>query len=175
MESTAKKQCNILVDVLIAHGIRHFVMSPGSRNAPIIVALARRDGIERHVVVDERSAAFIALGLAQQTGEPVAVVCTSGTALLNYAPAVAEAYYQKLPLIVISADRPMEWIDQDDSQTIRQYEALAQFVKRATTFPPAATTTRLYGMQTALSMTLSARRQAVSAHRCTSTCRLTSR
>lgn len=61
MESTAKKQCNILVDVLIAHGIRHFVMSPGSRNAPIIVALARRDGIERHVVVDERSAAFIAL------------------------------------------------------------------------------------------------------------------
>ena len=83
MESTAKKQCNILVDVLIAHGIRHFVMSPGSRNAPIIVALARRDGIERHVVVDERSAAFIALGLAQQTGEPVAVVCTSGTALLK--------------------------------------------------------------------------------------------
>ena len=131
MESTAKKQCNILVDVLIAHGIRHFVMSPGSRNAPIIVALARRDGIERHVVVDERSAAFIALGLAQQTGEPVAVVCTSGTALLNYAPAVAEAYYQKLPLIVISADRPMEWIDQDDSQTIRQYEALAQFVKKS--------------------------------------------
>ena len=68
MESTAKKQCNILVDVLIAHGIRHFVMSPGSRNAPIIVALARRDGIERHVVVDERSAAFIALGLAHETG-----------------------------------------------------------------------------------------------------------
>ena len=136
MESTAKKQCNILVDVLIAHGIRHFVMSPGSRNAPIIVALARRDGIERHVVVDERSAAFIALGLAQQTGEPVAVVCTSGTALLNYAPAVAEAYYQKLPLIVISADRPMEWIDQDDSQTIRQYEALAQFVKKSYDLPP---------------------------------------
>lgn len=135
MESTAKKQCNILVDVLIAHGIRHFVMSPGSRNAPIIVALARRDGIERHVVVDERSAAFIALGLAQQTGEPVAVVCTSGTALLNYAPAVAEAYYQKLPLIVISADRPMEWIDQDDSQTIRQYEALAQFVKKSYDLP----------------------------------------
>ena len=135
MESTAKKQCNILVDVLIAHGIRYFVMSPGSRNAPIIVALARHDGIERHVVVDERSAAFIALGLAQQTGEPVAVVCTSGTALLNYAPAVAEAYYQKLPLIVISADRPMEWIDQDDSQTIRQYEALAQFVKKSYDLP----------------------------------------
>ena len=135
MESTAKKQCNILVDVLIAHGIRHFVISPGSRNAPIIVALARRDGIERHVVVDERSAAFIALGLAQQTGEPVAVVCTSGTALLNYAPAVAEAYYQKLPLIVISADRPAAWIGQMDGQTLPQPHVFGTLVKMSVNLP----------------------------------------
>lgn len=135
MESTAKESCNILADVLAGHGVRHYVLSPGTRNAPVIVALARREGIRRHVVVDERSAAFIALGIAQQTGEPVALVCTSGTALLNYAPAVAEAYYQKLPLIVVSADRPREWIDQDDSQTIRQFEALSQFVKKSYDLP----------------------------------------
>lgn len=135
MESTAKESCNILADVLVSHGVKHFVLSPGTRNAPVIVALARREGISRHVVVDERSAAFIALGIAQQTGSPVALVCTSGTALLNYAPAVAEAYYQKLPLIVVSADRPREWIDQDDSQTIRQFEALSQFVKKSYDLP----------------------------------------
>ena len=135
METTAKEQCNIVADVLINHGVKRFVISPGSRNAPLIVALARRKDIERYVVVDERSAAFIALGLAQQTSEPVGIVCTSGTALLNYAPAVAEAYYQKLPIIVISADRPREWIDQDDSQTIRQFEALGQFVKKSYNLP----------------------------------------
>lgn len=135
METTSKIACNILVDVLAAQGIRKFVVSPGSRNAPIIVALSRRDDVVKHVVVDERSAAFVALGIAQQSGEAVGIVCTSGTALLNYAPAVAEAYYQKLPLIVISADRPREWIDQDDSQTIRQYEALSQFVKKSYDLP----------------------------------------
>lgn len=135
MESTDKRACNILVDVLAAHGVRKFAVSPGSRNAPLIVALSRREDLEKWVIVDERSAAFAALGVAQQTGEPVGVVCTSGTALLNYAPAVAEAYYQKLPLIVISADRPKEWIDQDDSQTIRQFEALAQFVKKSYDLP----------------------------------------
>lgn len=135
METTSKIACNILVDVLAAQGIRKFVVSPGSRNAPIIVALSRRDDVVKHVIVDERSAAFVALGIAQQSGEAVGIVCTSGTALLNYAPAVAEAYYQKLPLIVISADRPREWIDQDDSQTIRQYEALSQFVKKSYDLP----------------------------------------
>lgn len=135
MKTTDKEVCNILVDVLLQHGVRKAVISPGSRNAPLLVALSREDGIEKTVIVDERSAAFVALGMAQQSGEPVAIVCTSGTALLNYAPAVAEAYYQKLPLIVISADRPKEWIDQDDSQTIRQFEALSQFVKRSYDLP----------------------------------------
>ncbi len=130
MLTTDKDSCLTLVDVAFSHGVRHAVVSPGSRNAPLLVALARDNRIARHVVIDERSAAFIALGIASQTTQPVMLVCTSGTALLNYAPAIAEAYYRQLPLIVVSADRPAEWIDQDDSQTIRQPGALANFVKR---------------------------------------------
>ncbi|MDD6622885.1 MAG: 2-succinyl-5-enolpyruvyl-6-hydroxy-3-cyclohexene-1-carboxylic-acid synthase [Bacteroidales bacterium] len=133
-ETTDKLQCQILVETMHFHGVNHAVVSPGSRNAPLIIALSR-SRIKTHVVVDERSAAYVALGMAQQLKAPVALVCTSGTALLNYAPAVAEAYYQKLPLIVVSADRPQEWIDQDDSQTIRQFQALSQFVKRSYDIP----------------------------------------
>lgn len=129
MVNTLKEICRDLASQLAARGVRFAVLSPGSRNAPIVMALERHPDISTKVVIDERSAAFIALGYAAQSGEPVAVVCTSGTALLNYAPAVAEAFYRKVPLIVISADRPMEWIDQDDSQTIRQHEALANYVK----------------------------------------------
>ncbi len=129
MYTTDKNSCVVLVELLKSHGVRHVVVSPGSRNAPIVVALSSCDDMEKIVVVDERSAAFVALGIASQSGEMVALVCTSGTAVLNYAPAIAEAYYRKLPLIVISADRPMEWIDQDDSQTLRQYEALSHYVK----------------------------------------------
>ena len=84
---------------------------------------------------NERSAAFMALGMAQQSGVPVALVCTSGTAPLNYAPAIAEAYYQRLPLIVITADRPVEWIDQDDSQTIRQQAVFRNIVKASYQLP----------------------------------------
>ncbi|MGM9802274.1 MAG: 2-succinyl-5-enolpyruvyl-6-hydroxy-3-cyclohexene-1-carboxylic-acid synthase [Candidatus Limisoma sp.] len=133
-ETTEKLQCQILVETMHFHGVNHAVVSPGSRNAPLIIALSR-SRIKTHIVVDERSAAYVALGMAQQLKAPVALVCTSGTALLNYAPAVAEAYYQKLPLIVVSADRPQEWIDQDDSQTIRQFQALSQFVKRSYDIP----------------------------------------
>ena len=132
--TTDKLQCQILVETMHFHGVNHAVVSPGSRNAPLIIALSR-SRIKTHIVVDERSAAYVALGIAQQLKAPVALVCTSGTALLNYAPAVAEAYYQKIPLIVVSADRPQEWIDQDDSQTIRQFKALDQFVKRSYDIP----------------------------------------
>lgn len=135
MLTTDKLSCNILADLLIAHGVRRLVLSPGSRNAPLIVALSRRKELTTDVVIDERSAAFIALGMAVQSGEPVAVVCTSGSALLNYAPAVAEAFYRCCPLVVISADRPQEWIDQDDSQTIWQQDALAPYVKRSCDLP----------------------------------------
>ncbi|MCM1518391.1 MAG: 2-succinyl-5-enolpyruvyl-6-hydroxy-3-cyclohexene-1-carboxylic-acid synthase [Pseudoflavonifractor sp.] len=135
MVTTDKQSCRIIVSLLEAHGVRHAVVSPGSRNAPLLVALSRSGTISTTVVVDERSAAFVALGLATVSGRAVALVCTSGTALLNYAPAVAEAYYRRVPLIVISADRPMEWIDQDDSQTLRQYEALSHYVKRSYDIP----------------------------------------
>lgn len=135
METTDKTACNILTALLVSHGIREAVISPGSRNAPLVVALSRSNDIKTTVVIDERSAAFIALGKASVSGNPVVLLCTSGTAVLNYAPAVAEAYYRRVPLIVISADRPMEWIDQDDSQTLRQYEALAHYVKRSYNIP----------------------------------------
>lgn len=135
MLGSDKESCTILADLLIAKGVKRIVLSPGSRNAPLIVSFARRKDLEQFVVLDERSAAFMAMGMAQQTGEPVAVVCTSGTALLNYAPAVAEAYYQHIPLIVISADRPEEWIDQEDSQTLRQRNLFAPFVKASYSLP----------------------------------------
>lgn len=132
---TDKTFCSILFDVISAHGVRDVVCSPGSRNAPLLIAAAARDNLRKHVVIDERSAAFMALGMAQATRKPVALVCTSGTALLNYSPAIAEAFYQGIPLIVISADRPEQWIDQDDSQTIRQFEALSNFVKKSCQIP----------------------------------------
>lgn len=130
-----KETAKILAELLVRKGVRRVLLSPGSRNAPLIISLTRRCELSCRVVLDERVAAYMAVGMAQQSGEAVALVCTSGTALLNYAPAVAEAFYQRQPLIVISADRPEEWIDQDDSQTIRQYAALAPFVKASYRLP----------------------------------------
>lgn len=121
--------------VFTNHNITRIVLSPGSRNAPLTLSFARNGACQVYNIVDERSAAFIALGMAQRTGEPVVLCCTSGTALLNYAPAVAEAWYQQLPLIVISADRPMEWLDQRDGQTIDQINALQNFVKKSFVLP----------------------------------------
>ena len=127
---TDKWTCRELAALLPAYGVEEAVICPGTRNAPITMAFSRCGSLKLTSVVDERSAAFIALGKASVSRRPVAVVCTSGTALLNFAPAVAEAYYRHVPLIVISADRPQEWIDQDDSQTIRQPEALREFTLR---------------------------------------------
>ncbi len=126
---SAKDVARILLDVLAEHGVADIVCSPGSRNAPLLIAADARLDINTPVVIDERSAAFVALGMAMVSRRPVALICTSGSALLNYAPAVAEAYYHGIPLIVISADRPLEWIDQDDSQTIRQPHTLDNIVK----------------------------------------------
>ena len=135
--TTDKAACTIITDALASHGVTDAVCSPGSRNAPLLLAADEEKRWRKHVVVDERSAAFIALGMAATSGRPVALICTSGTALLNYAPAVAEAYYRAVPLIVVSADRPREWIDQDDSQTLRQFEALSNFVKKSYDVPDA--------------------------------------
>ena len=133
--TSAHIQCRELVEIMIASGVRNAVISPGSRNAPLIIALAREPRISKWVITDERSAAFVAVGMAQRLLQPVMIVCTSGSALLNYAPAVSEAYYRQIPLIVVSADRPREWIDQNDSQTIRQDSALAAIVKRSYDLP----------------------------------------
>ena len=128
-----KENINILTALLVAHGVRRAVVCPGSRNAPIVHNLVNSGAISCFPVTDERSAGFYALGMAQLDGDAVAVCVTSGSALLNLLPAVAEAYYQHVPLIVISADRPLAWIDQQDGQTIRQPNALEGFVKKAVT------------------------------------------
>ncbi len=116
-------------------GVKHAVMSPGSRNAPLTISFARNTKIEKWIIPDERAAGFIALGIAQETNTPVVLCCTSGTALLNYAPAIAEAYYREIPLVVLSADRPPALIDQRDGQTIRQFEALKNHVKKSVQLP----------------------------------------
>ena len=100
--------------------IQTVVISPGSRNAPLTIGFSNHEDFETLSIVDERCAAFFALGIAQQKQEPVALVCTSGSALLNYYPAIAEAYYSQIPIVVISADRPSHFIDIGDGQTIRQ-------------------------------------------------------
>lgn len=130
-----KENVNILTALLVRHGVGHAVVCPGSRNAPIVHNLAECPDIECHPVTDERSAGFYALGIAQATHFPVAVCVTSGSALLNLLPAVAEAFYQHVPLVVISADRPQQWIDQLDGQTLPQPDALGRFVRHAVSLP----------------------------------------
>ncbi len=116
-------------------GIRHFVLSPGSRCAPLTLAVARHPQLQTRVVPDERAAAYIALGMAQALGQTVGLICTSGTAAYNYAPAVAEAFYQNVPLLVLTADRPPEWIDQQDGQTLRQQNLYGPHVKGSYQLP----------------------------------------
>ncbi len=117
-----------LIAVFKAHHISSIVVSPGSRNGALSLSFYDDPFFTCHPVPDERSAGFIALGIAQATQKPAAVICTSGSAVLNYYPAVAEAFYQHIPLIVLSADRPLEWIDQLDGQTIRQNGVLDKHV-----------------------------------------------
>lgn len=110
----------LIAEFCVQNGIEHVVISPGSRNAPLTITFANHPKIKAYSIVDERCAAFFALGMTQRFNAPVAVVCTSGSALLNYYPAVSEAFYSNLPLVVISADRPLHLIDIGDGQTIRQ-------------------------------------------------------
>lgn len=112
--------CSVLVETLVRRGVRHAVISPGSRSAPLTFALARHPGIEAIPVLDERSAGFFALGLAKQHRLPVALVCTSGTAAANFLPAVVEARESGVPLLVLTADRPPELRDCHSGQTIDQ-------------------------------------------------------
>ncbi len=133
--TTDKWGAAVLADIFVKKGLEHIVISPGSRNAPIVLSFAQNPEIRAISIVDERSAAYFALGMAQQLKKAVAITCTSGGAVLNYAPAIAEAYYQRVPLLVITADRPKELIDQGDGQTIRQNNVYANYVKASFEIP----------------------------------------
>lgn len=117
-----------LIEICKAKAIHTIVISPGSRNAPLTIGFVSNPAFHCYSIADERCAAFFALGIAQQTQKPVALVCTSGSALLNYYPAIAEAFYSQIPLIVISADRPKSKIDIGDGQTIRQENVFANHI-----------------------------------------------
>ena len=119
----------VLVDELRRCGLRHAVTSPGSRNAPLALTLAAAEGIEAASVIDERSAGFVALGMAKATGRPVAVTCTSGTAAANLHPAVVEAWESRVPLIVLTADRPPELREVGAGQAIDQIKLYGSAVK----------------------------------------------
>lgn len=113
-----------ILQLFKAKNIQHIIISPGSRNAPLTIGFASDPFFKCYSIADERSAAFFAMGIAQQLQQPTAVICTSGSAVLNFYPAVAEAFYSQIPLIVVSADRPANKIDIGDGQTIRQVNVL---------------------------------------------------
>ncbi|MFN4083583.1 MAG: 2-succinyl-5-enolpyruvyl-6-hydroxy-3-cyclohexene-1-carboxylic-acid synthase [Bacteroidia bacterium] len=118
----------VITSVLKEAEIEHAVICPGSRCAPLVFALLNEGSIRCHSVTDERTAGFVALGIAIETQKPVVLVCTSGTAALNFFPAIAEAFYQKIPLIVLTADRPPELLNQQDGQMIMQKGVYGQHV-----------------------------------------------
>jgi len=130
-----KENISLLADIFVKKGLTDIVISPGSRNAPIILSFANRIGINAFSIVDERSAAFFALGLALNSKKTIAIACTSGSAVLNYASAISEAYYQKIPLLVITADRPPHLIDVGDGQTIIQKNIYRNYIKKSYQLP----------------------------------------
>jgi 2-succinyl-5-enolpyruvyl-6-hydroxy-3-cyclohexene-1-carboxylate synthase len=134
-----KQHISDLAEICRLKGIRQIVISPGSRSAPLIQSFYGIFGDGCISIVDERSAAYFALGIAGYTRSPVVLICTSGTAVLNYGPALAEAYYQGVPLLAITADRPREMIDQQDNQTLRQPGIYKNFVKGSFDLPQVIT------------------------------------
>lgn len=162
MSYSDKENINILCAVMLGHGVKHAVVCPGSRNAPIVHNLNECPQVTCYPVTDERSAGFFALGMAEQLNEPVAVVVTSGTALLDLAPAVAEARHRHVPLVVISADRPMAHIGQQMGQTIDQPDALSRFtLKDVNLIEPHDELTRWHCNRLANEAMLAARRGPV--------------
>lgn len=120
MKYPKNELAQIVIASCVANHIKEVVISPGSRNAPLTIGFSQLTTVQTYSVVDERCAGFVALGMAQKIKQPTALVCTSGSALLNYYPAVSEAFYASIPLVIISADRPKHLIDIGDGQTIRQ-------------------------------------------------------
>src|SRR3712207_1722157 len=117
------------IDELTRSGVRHFCVCPGSRSTPLALTIARHPAAKLWMHVDERSAAFFALGLAKTLREPVALVCTSGTAAANFLPAVVEAFYARVPLLVLTADRPHELRDVGAPQTIDQVNMFGSYTR----------------------------------------------
>lgn len=131
----SKQHITDLAEICYRKGIEYIIISPGSRNAPLISAFVKRFGNKCISIVDERSAGYFSIGLARTKRTPVILISTSGTAVLNYGPSLAEAYYQHVPVLAVTADRPIEWIDQQDNQTIRQNEVLKNYVKSSYQLP----------------------------------------
>ena len=119
---SSKRSIQLLAHLLKEYGINNVVISPGSRNAPLAIHFGEMDEFNTYSIVDERSAAFVGLGMAKSEKKPVAITCTSGSAAANYYPAVTEAFYQNIPLLILTADRPTDFVDIFDGQTIRQKE-----------------------------------------------------
>lgn len=119
-----------IVLTLAKLGLKEVVLCPGSRNAPLVISFNRHPDFRCISIRDERSAAFFAMGMAIELNRPVAVVCTSGSAALNFAPAISEAFYQRIPLLVITADRLKEWTDQGDGQTINQTNLYNNYIRK---------------------------------------------
>ena len=132
MKYPKKELAQIILQLSKLYNVKHIVISPGSRNAPLTMGFYEDSFFNCYSIVDERCAAFFALGIAQQTQQTVALVCTSGSALLNYYPAISEAFYSDIPLAVISADRPKYKIDIGDGQTIRQHEVFKNHILYST-------------------------------------------
>jgi 2-succinyl-5-enolpyruvyl-6-hydroxy-3-cyclohexene-1-carboxylate synthase len=130
----------LLAQLMKDYDLQHAVICPGSRNTPLIRAFHEQEGISTYVIPDERSAAYFALGICQQHQKAVAIICTSGTAAINLGPAMAEAWHQGLPLLAITADRPEEWIGQNDGQTITQQRLFHPFVGLEAQLPVAVNT-----------------------------------
>jgi len=124
-----------VAEICYRKGVTHAIISPGSRNAPLITGFARHPKIITRVIFDERTAGFIGLGMALKSKKPVVLICTSGTAAANYYPSVAEAFFQEIPLLVLTADRPPEWIGQQDGQTIYQQDMYEGHVKKSYHLP----------------------------------------
>ena len=133
--TSASFRVQVVVDLLKKHQVKNIVFSPGSRNAPLVIGFNGDNYFKTKVLVDERSAAFYALGMAQQLNEPVVICSTSGSAVLNYSPAIVEAFYQKIPLIVITADRPPEWVDHGEGQSMRQYKVYENYIAESYNLP----------------------------------------
>ncbi len=123
---SSKRSIQILSHLLKEYGIFNFIISPGSRNAPLAIHFSETDEFNCYSIIDERSAAFVGLGMAQSLKKPVVLTCTSGSAAANYYPAVTEAFYQNIPLLLLTADRPTDFVDLFDGQTIRQKDLFQQ-------------------------------------------------